>query len=76
MKISREDKSKLRVWMQDDGGSYDTVIVLLAQYIADVQAQDITGENEFQTLRALHLQKGKVDGAKEFFDEIERQING
>lgn len=69
----KSDKAKIKEWIRDSGGSYDILITLLAQYInQNNPVSEVTGENEFQTLRTLHTSQGKVEGVKEFLDQVEK----
>ncbi len=68
----KNQKARIKQWIRDGEGSYDILIGLLAQYInQNNPVTDVTGENEFQTLRALHTSQGKVEGVKEFFNQVE-----
>ena len=74
MKIGKLEKAKLKEWMRETEGSYDVMIALLSAYKTALQMEEVTGENEFQTLRELHIKQGKVAGVKEFFEQIEREV--
>ncbi len=72
--MAQLDKGQLALLkriQQEDG--WDVIMRALQQHIDDLRAQEITGNNEFETLRALHKNQGKVDGLLEFFEKVEKQ---
>lgn len=69
-KITKVQGQQLKGMMKED--AWDTVIKLLAIFIEEDNAQEITGNNEFETLRALHRHQGRVEGLTTFFDKLER----
>ena len=72
MALDKLKKSKIKAWVQENNGSYDAVIELLAEYLRKTDAEEITGQNAFESLRQLHTNQGKVAGLKEFFDSLEK----
>ena len=45
---------------------------LLGDHITAINDEEIVGNNEFESLRMLHTNQGKVKGLEEFFDKLER----
>jgi hypothetical protein len=69
-KLSKAEVSVLKMFMQGD--AWDLILRLLGGRISELQAADMTGQNAFETLRALHLRDGGVTELKKFFDDLER----
>ncbi len=59
-----------RLIRENDG--WEVLELAMAQYIDAIQSERVNGTNEFETLRMLHINQGKVDGLKEFFEQVER----
>jgi hypothetical protein len=70
MATDKQQISRLKQLVQDDG--WDVLRAILAQHIVELDQQEITGNNEFETLRELHKKQGKVEGLAEFFDKVEK----
>ena len=71
-KIEKSQASALKRLMQDDGWS--VLEQALENRIKTLQEEEITGNDAFETLRALHKQQGKVEGLKDFFESVERLV--
>lgn len=69
-KITKIQGQQLKKMMQGD--EWDTVIKLLGEFTDEENALEITGTNEFETLRALHRHEGVRDGLSRFFEKLER----
>jgi hypothetical protein len=69
-KITKTEAAQLRGLMKESG--WDVVIRILADEIDAIRSEEIAGNNEFEELRMLHLNRGRVQGLKEFFDKLER----
>lgn len=67
-------KGRLKAWIREERGSYDDLVAIAAQYVRDLEHEEITGSNEFETLRALHIRQGKVDILMNFLSDIEKAI--
>ncbi len=65
------DKTRIKHIMKTD--EWDSVLRFFAYKLEKWLDEEITGENEFQTLKNLHKNQGKVEGLKEFMDQMERQ---
>lgn len=71
MAINKAEISQLKLLMKES--AWETLLRLLGEHMDAINAEDISGTNEFETLRMLHTNQGKVDGLKEFFDQLERK---
>jgi hypothetical protein len=69
--ITSADKIKIKEVMKTDG--WDSVVKFFAYKISQWNDEKITGSNEFDTLKNLHTQQGKVGGMEEFMEQLERQ---
>jgi hypothetical protein len=69
--LDKGQKSLLKRLIRENDG-WDVLELALAQYIDEIQREKVTGSSEFETLRMLHTNQGKVDGLKEFFERVER----
>lgn len=68
--IGKLELARLKKFVTSD--EYDVVMVILAKYIQELQAEPVTGESAFEELRGLHKQQGGVDALKDFFNRIEK----
>jgi hypothetical protein len=69
------DRAKVKQWIRETEGSYDVVMRHVEAYIdGKDEASKITGQNEFETLRILHINQGKVEGVREFFEQLEKAV--
>lgn len=73
IKLDKGQSMLLKKMMQHDDG-WDILILALGQYVEHLNVDRTYGSNEFETLRDLHVKQGKVDGVKEFFDQVQ-QLN-
>lgn len=68
-------RAKLKQWIIETEGTFDIVLKMSADYVLGIQAEEITGNDAFQQLRMLHMNQGKVEAIKEFFDQLEAEAN-
>lgn len=71
-KITLTQSSALKRLMQTD--AWDVVDQALANRVNKLRGEPVSGQNEFETLRMLHVHQGKVDGLIEFFDDLEKLV--
>lgn len=68
------DKKKLTALIkravQDE--SWDAVMFVLDEHLKALNEEPVTGSNEFETLRSLHVKQGKIEGIKEFMEKLEK----
>lgn len=69
--LDKGQEAHLKALVRSDG--WDVLMLALAEHIDKLNAEEITGSSEFETLRALHLKQGKVGGLTDFFDKVEQQ---
>lgn len=55
-----------------DKPGWEALLKLVAMTINDLNSRQVSGQNEFETLRSLHMREGQVKGLTEFFDGIEK----
>lgn len=72
MKIDKDVARKLKKIVQTD--EWDAVVKALDAFMKDIDNDEVSGTNAFETLRALHKREGRKSGLKEFFEAIE-QLN-
>lgn len=70
MKLDKSQKNLLRQMIRSDG--WDVIYIMLAQWGEENGLETITGQTEFETLRALHKMQGKIEGVKEFLELVEQ----
>ena len=68
--LSPIEKSKLKAFVKDD--IYDLLMKLVYERVAQWNTDRPSGTNAFETLRAMHIRDGKVDGLTEFFSDLEK----
>ena len=68
-KLNRGD-SGLVMRLKDMPG-WQSLLKLAAATVNDLNARQVAGTNEFETLRSLFVREGRVSALKEFFDGIE-----
>lgn len=69
--IKSADKARIKHLMKSD--EWDSVTRFFKSKIDGWNEATITGQNEFETLKTLHTQQGKVEGLTEFMEQMERQ---
>jgi len=69
--LSKPEIGQLQQLMKEDG--WEILLRQLADYIDKVNAEKVTGANEFESLRMLHTNQGRVDGLTEFFDKLDKK---
>lgn len=68
--LDRLQKQTLQRMVKED--SWDILVYSLKEYIDRIQAEEVIGSNEFETLRTLHIKQGKISGLTEFFSKVEQ----
>lgn len=71
-KIDKVQSSALKRLMESD--AWKVVEQALANRVEKLRGEEVSGTNEFETLRMLHKNQGKVEGLVEFFNDLERQV--
>lgn len=68
--LDKGQERTLKQLVKED--AWDVLILAMGIFIDRVNATPASGTDAFQTLRDLHIKQGKVDGLREFFDDIEK----
>ena len=50
---------------------FDALVKLYGEIIDKWQSQNVIGQDEFETLKLLFIQVGKIAGLREFFEVLE-----
>lgn len=58
-----------------DKPGWTALIHLASMTINELNAREVSGSNEFETLRSIHTRQGKVEALKEFFKGIEDGVS-
>lgn len=66
----KSDSALLKQLMREDG--WDLLMRHLGAYIDEINAEKVTGATEFEALRMLHTNQGRAEGAKNFFEKVEK----
>ena len=66
-----QDSGSLKVMLSEKG--YDMLCELRDKVIRRWNDQTVSGQDAFQTLRAVHRKEGKVEGLVEFFETLEKE---
>ncbi len=69
--LNKLQKSQIKAWMQEE--SYTAVFQFFTNRINQIRAEEITGNSEFETLRALHMKQGREQALLEFFNDLDKQ---
>lgn len=69
--LNKAEISQLKQLMKEEG--WEILLRVLAGYINELNAENITGQNAFEALRALHSRQGKVEGLTEFFEHLDKK---
>ena len=70
MAITKGQGQTIKSLMQEE--RWGVLMKLLGDHITAINDEEIVGNNEFESLRMLHTNQGKVKGLEEFFDKLER----
>ena len=68
-KLNSKDSGPVVNMMSKPG--WAELLKLVTMTIRELNDREIPGQNEFETLRALHTVQGKVEGVMEFFNNLE-----
>lgn len=69
-KLNKIDSGAVLALMEHKG--WETLLKLVALTINELNSRPVTGTNEFETLRSLHVMEGKVEALEQFFNELEQ----
>ena len=69
--LDKREKAQIKSIQQDE--RWNAVMKFVGLKLAQWREEGINGQNAFEELRALHRRDGKVDGALEIFEQMERQ---
>jgi len=69
--LNKLQKAQIKQWLNED--SYQAVFQFFSNRIQELESQEITGNNEFETLRELHKKQGAVEALKNFFNDLDKQ---
>jgi hypothetical protein len=69
--LNKLQKSQIKAWMQDE--SYSAVFQFYKNKLESIKEEEITGMTEFETLRQLHKNQGKVEALTTFFEDLDKQ---
>jgi hypothetical protein len=72
-KLNKGESASLMAIM--DKPCWSALTKLVAMTINELNAREIPGQNEFETLRALHIRQGRTEGLKEFFNDLENGVS-
>lgn len=50
---------------------WGALMKLVATTINELNAREVTGQNEFEIIRSVFIREGRVGALKEFFNDIE-----
>lgn len=68
-KLSRSESAAVMSLMSNKG--WEFLMKLMHMTVDDLNGREVSGQNEFETLRFVFTRQGKVDALKEFFEGIE-----
>ena len=54
-----------------DKPGWSALLALVAATINELNAREVTGQNEFEIIRSVFIREGRVGALKEFFNDIE-----
>ena len=66
------DKKRLQKLQRHE--EYESLLLFLAEFIDKLRDENVIGSTEFETLRLLFIRDGKVQGLKQFFDNLDQQL--
>lgn len=71
--IDKLAKQQIKALLNDN--RFDGIVSFYEEYCDKIRKENVIGNNEFETLRNVFLKEGKLQGIKNFFDELENNIN-
>lgn len=69
--LSKAEQAQLTRLLKDD--AWPVLEKYVAFFVETIIEQRVAGNNEFETLRDLHINQGKTDGIGELFQALEQQ---
>lgn len=71
--IDKLAKQQIKALLNDN--RFDGIVRFYEEYCDKIRKENVIGNNTFETLRNTFLKEGKLQGIKNFFDELENNIN-
>jgi hypothetical protein len=68
-KINKLESGMVMKMMETPG--WGALMKLVATTINELNAREVTGQNEFEIIRSVFIREGRVGALKEFFNDIE-----
>ncbi len=69
--LNKLQKSQIKAWMQEE--TYAAVYQFFQNRLEEINAEEVSGQNEFETLRMLHRNQGRKESLSTFFNDLEKQ---
>lgn len=66
--LNKQEQAQLKALLRAD--NWGVLEKYIAIYTGEINAQEITGTNAFETLRTLHTNQGKVNGMEELLERL------
>jgi retron-type reverse transcriptase len=66
------DKKRLKKLQNNE--DWETLVRYYGHYLEKINEENVLGNSEFDTLKAVFIKEGKKLGIKEFFDNLDQQL--
>ena len=73
LKLNNAEKSAIRILVTGD--TWDIIMRVLNDRLDEIGRREVTGQNAFEELRALHKREGAKEELVAFFDLLERKTS-
>lgn len=68
--VNQIQKSQIKALIKDE--KWESILAFLQETIEKHQGENVIGTTEFETLKLVFMKEGRIQGLKDFFDQLER----
>lgn len=71
--MDKRTQQQIKTLLNDP--KFDAIVIFYKEYCDKVKDENAIGNNTFETLRNTFTKEGKLQGLKDFFDNLEKNAN-
>ena len=71
--LNKLEKSQIKELMRSPG--WDALMIFAGKIIDKWTKEEVKADTEFETLWRMATQKGKIEGLKEYFDNLDSEVS-
>jgi len=71
--MDKLSKSQIKAVLNDQ--RFDGIVKFYDEFVQRIKEENVIGDNEFDTLKKVFVREGKLIGLKDFFDQLESNVD-